>query len=192
MKTRLLITLLMCSLTETSAHAAAIGLFSMPDCSLCNLSIAPGGSGTFYVRVDSEGLPWPATTFSRASFAIEGLPEGWTSVAVPSPQAIASVGDPLSVAGADISFGFEASGSCFLLYTVTVTAPASGGSAQLRVIHQIPFESGDRICPTLSPPTWWQDLPACVNAGLLYINMAGDCTVAVVPATWSQMKGLYE
>jgi hypothetical protein len=109
------------------SRSATIGLYSTPDCSSCSLAIAPGGVGTFYVRVQPDGLPWPSASFTGASFKVEGLPAGWSALAVPSPSAIVTIGDPLGPVGAQIAFPFEVAGACVLLYTVTLTAPASGG-----------------------------------------------------------------
>jgi hypothetical protein len=90
-----------------------------------------------------------------------------------------------------MSFNPVLKGDCDLLYTVTLTPPAPGAQATLHVTHKDDPPLGAQ-CPLLE-----SDLPACmfcpfcVAGGTMFVNRDADCTVAVQPSTWSQVKTLF-
>ena len=166
---------------------ASVGLYSTLDCSSCTLRIPPSSpSGTLYICTTTGNFPGDAV---QAWFKVEGLPTGWSASAVPAPGASSS-GDPFG-AGVSMSFTPGLKGDCLLLYTVTLTPPSPGAQATLHVTSKDdpPVEAQ---CPLLlSDVLGCAFCPLCVAGGAMFVNSDADCTVAVQPSTWSQVKTLF-
>jgi hypothetical protein len=157
------------------------------------LQIPPSGSGTFYVRLLTAGFDWePPATFLGAEFKIEGLPVGWSAIVVPSPESAGTSGDPLGPIGADVALPNDVTGDCILLYSVTLIPPTSGASAELHVTQRTPSTLLEAQCPFVIGPDRCEFCWACVDGGILYVNIPGDCQIGVEPSTWSRVKTLYE
>lgn len=179
------------ALAGSPLHAASIGLYSDPACASCNLQIlVPPGVGTLYVTASTAGLFW-GDDMAGAEFRVEGLPPGWVAFSTPSPQSAVSLGDPLG-AGANIAFATAQYGDCILLYTVTLWPAYPGAAATLRVTAHSAPSSPQYPCPLLVPGDGLCCFcRACVDAGILWVNTGGDCTIATAPSTWTLVKGLF-
>ena len=178
----------------SASWSASIGLFATPDYSSCNLTIHPGGTGTFYVvAMDATGPILCGPGLGGVHLRIAGLPAGWTAAAEPSPASTSSAGDPFGVYSA-LGFDPPQMGDLILLYTVTLARDGSDSSALLQVTVTNDAIGDSYGCPLRSGPgDCLADFDvACVDGGTLYVNMPGDCVVAVQTGTWSLVKRLYE
>jgi len=186
--TRALVVVAVVVLASSGARAASIGIFSTPDCSSCNLVIPPGESRTLYIKVRSGSLRW-----SGAEFRVVGLPGGWAASSTPNPAALVVMGDPFGNRANVAGFQEAQSGNCTLLYTVEITATSSENDVVLRVAAGDPPSNPEYDSPLLVPAA---DIPCFCNyrvaGGALFINSGTECTVSVVPSTWSQVKQLYD
>ena len=168
-------------------QAASVGLFSTPDCSSCDLTMGPGETRVFYIKAMLDDLP-----LTGAEFKVEGLPAAWHTSFVPTPQANFVLGDPFGSRGVNIGFPTTVNGDCVLFFTVNVTATNATTDVVLRVVGATPPSFPGFPCPLFimecGPCEWWE----CVSGGVLFINSNEDCTVAVQPHTWTEVKSLYE
>jgi hypothetical protein len=165
-----------------------IGLYSDLDCTSCNLDLAPGSFGIFYVAIKNDELTIAPI---GAEFRITGLPLGWSPSAMPNPALQTIIGDPLQN-GVNVRFASGLVLACVRLYSVQIRVPPGGGQARLRVeAHGTP-SNPNFTCPVID-----LDLPplsprVCAGGGHLLINSPLACTVGVEPQTWSQVKRLFE
>jgi len=177
------------ALRTGSASGVSIGLFSVADCSSCNLEIPSGEARVFYIAASSAGLSSGEGIVS-AEFRVTGVPADWSYSILANPEAIAHSGDPLGT-GAEIGFASPQVEACINLYTVVLVAGTSVRDARFRVTSRIP--------PTLLPcphvvigctigPC---DTAFCVGEGELFINSETNCTVGVKGASWAAVKQLY-
>lgn len=184
-----LVSIVSVMLWTNTVSGASIGLFSTPDCSSCNLIVPPGETSTFYVRALTEGVP-PEWGFTGAGLRIEGLPDGWSAVAVPNPEATLSVGDPFGPDGARIAFPMHIPGTCIDLYTVSLTATTAVADGRLHV-EGVRSIWEPTVCPLFVPGCTPCDFDICVEGGELFINSAVECNVSIEGANWSSVKYLY-
>jgi hypothetical protein len=178
------------TLVPAAALSASIGLFSTPDCSSCNLNIPSGGIGTFYVLADVSDS-FQGSGFG-AEFRVTGLPPGWIVVtATPNPGASVVAGDPFGQ-GVRMCCGITGSAACIQLYTVVVAAPVPAQEVVLR-IEPAANPSFGLPCPQIFDDSAPVDPPAqCADRGVMFVNSNQECSVAVSPSTWTQVKQHYE
>jgi hypothetical protein len=177
------------------ARAASIGVFADPQCTDCDLDIAlPPGIDTLYVTLSTLGLPWyMGQDQISVHFKLE-VPVGWYATATLTSNPGFVIGDPLGPDGVSLFFwgGFLA-GECIPLYSLAVVPAMPGQPGEVRVAandYQHPW------CQVVSCPKVSYDVfeihCQCVDGGSTFINATGACTVAVQPASWSQIKRLYD
>jgi hypothetical protein len=185
---RMLLVVIIALLAPT-AYARSIGIFANDDCSSCALDIGGNETRTIYVSV--VGAPHPIL---NASLAIAGLPPGWSTIAVPSPAANLSLGDPFAPDGSIIAFPELQSGPCILLYTVSLHAAGELESFALRVVAATRPDSPMLGCPTIfecdGVPCPFVP-PICVAGGALLVNSPSGCNVIVTTSSWTAIRGIY-
>jgi len=174
------------------AGAASIGLFADPNCTLCNLEIPSGQSGTFYISAVNVGdSPDLSYGTDGAELRVIGLPAGWSTQAQRSPQSNISIGDPMQC-GANIAFPTRQTSNCILLYTVSVQATSQVSEAQLRVVEHCTPSHPLYPCPLLVHDIGPAFIRLCVPGGSLFINSSHPCNVSIQGTTWAGVKQLYD
>lgn len=171
-----------------AASAASIGIFGAEDCSTCDISIAAGETQTIFISVANA-----PNGVIGASLRVEGLPSGWTAVAVP-PVGSGHAGDPFGPNGAVVGFSFPQLSNCVRLYTVQLHAATTVQDVALRVVAaQPPLVPPN--CPSVVPcpnDPCGDDPPQCVTGGTLLINSSVGCTVGTTDIPWGLVKSLFQ
>ena len=177
-------------LNSTVAWGASIRLSALGDS--CLVIPAPPGSGTFVI--EALGVYYPDCGYSVAGtlFRVAGLPQGWTASVTPNSQAGTFVGN-LFGDGVRIDFTIWPPANPLLLYSVTLSPPAPGATAILRVETTIfPPPLANLTCPALFGSECIRNpYVLCLARSALYVN-SESCVVGVAPRTWSQVKRLYD
>jgi hypothetical protein len=132
----------------------------------------------------------PDFALSGAEMRVEGLPEAWSAVSVPSPQANIALGNPFG-SGANIAFSSPPLGTCLLLYTVWVTANTAESDVTLKVMRHTTPSNPIYACPRIfiecGPCDWF----LCSTGGEMFVNSNRSCNVGVDARAWTGIKGLY-
>jgi hypothetical protein len=192
MKTTRLAMALLLALAPT-AWGAAVGVYSTPDGSSCNLTLpiyTPGVVYTCFTGTSTAPV-FREVGMAAVEFRVP-LPPGWIAVSQPSPAAHDSDGDPFGE-GAFISFLEGQTGDCILLYTTTIFATTDPTDVVLQVTGPKAPHHPEHECAY----AWPMDPPlfgghGCVGGGSLFINSQRECNVATDPMTWSRVKRLFE
>lgn len=153
-----------------------------------NLLVAPDGSGKAWVSLRSNG------GVTGSEFRLQGIPEGWTVVAVPNPVAAVVLGDPTSVVGANINFSSCQGQGDVLLYELTIFPNSHQGDWMLEIVARNPPTNPYFACPT----SILCDMPVfssrCERVASLCVSSIAypGCGTAVEGKTWSEVKDLYK
>lgn len=187
---RLLVALAV-ALTASSATAQNIGIFFDPSGAQCSGPVVQGTSTRLYILAVTGG---PASGgIVVGEFRVVGLPAGWLVNAVPNPLANIQIGDPFGPVGTDLAFPVCQTGPVVLLFTVDLVATTSVTDHYLRIAQRNPPTNQTFHCPVVvlcDSPTFTS---VCSTGGEAILNPTGPgCTVAAVPTSWTQVKGLYD
>ncbi len=173
------------------ASAASIQMVA-PD-GTCRLDISTANPwGTFSV-IAADLQSFCGNCLEGAELRIVGLSSDWAATITPSPQANTVLGDPLG-AGANIAFPACQSQSEVLLYSISIHYLLGGvpPPTTLQVVAHTTPSHPDYLCPLIVGEYGPVFCRECVAGGVLFINQASDCTVALKPATWSTVKAMYD
>lgn len=189
-----------CALALTFSHparSASIGIFADHNCTECSLDIPlPPGIDTLYVRLSTDGLPGYTNQWELAvQFRVE-VPSGWYAAATLTANPGFVYGDPLSADGVHLSFwGGHLAGECLPLYAIAVVPAMPGAQGIVRILPatlELPAWCSEPMqCPYAIYERFeiWCE---CIDGGAAFVNMDGDCSVGVQPATWTGVKSLYD
>lgn len=173
-------------LAWTPARAQFVGtIFIVP----CQANIPVFSTQTFEVLVCLEGPIFDGVT--AAEFRINGLPNGWTTLVRPNPEASVVSGD-LFGAGARIAFPACEAGNqppLLELFEFDLTPTDDTRDVLINVAATIPPDPEldcalVRRCDASMSKT-------CVNGFGAWIN-GGGCPLAVESVTWGRVKALYD
>ena len=141
----------------------------------CSLPLATAGSTT------------------GAEFRLDGFPPEWYVISVtPSPQAVVTVGNPLT-GGCNIAFASCQTGTAAvaLLYSVQFYAANAVTQRVLSVHGHMHPSNSEFPCPMLVGCDEPCFCFGCSNGGTAAINYPGYCAVAVEPRSWTSVRALY-
>ncbi len=176
-------------------HAAlpvpAIGVFADPAAASCNITQTGSGPGTFYLLSLLGGAV--ADGISQAEFRVDGFPAAWGASVTPNPAAFQTLGAPLNGGGTILFPACQTgSGGVVLLYTVAYYAAGPEVVSQyLNVFKTTIRQHPDFQCPLLTRCVGPPLVKLCAT-GVSGIINGPPCTVGVQPATWSQVKNLFD
>ena len=195
MRTLLTTLFLLCTLTLGSAWAQSdtgtVGVAWDPQGLECERTVAPGTVGTFYLLAYLTG--WFAGSTTGAEFRLDGFPPEWYVISVtPSPQAVVTVGNPLT-GGCNIAFASCQTGTAAvaLLYSVQFYAANAVTQRVLSVHGHMHPSNSEFPCPMLVGCDEPCFCFGCSNGGTAAINYPGYCAVAVEPRSWTSVRALY-
>jgi hypothetical protein len=196
MKVRVIASLVMAlCLAVGSANASSIGVFFAPDASDCDGTATQFVPFEYYVIVLLGGDA-AAGGITGAEFRLDGVntnPGGWFNTVVASPASNVAIGNPIGTngqpGGVNIAFPTCQGGGMVLLYTISSVALAAVPPTTFQINRHITPPNPNFQCPlvTLCDAEFTK---LCLPGGTAFLN-GGPCNIAVTPATWSQVKGLY-
>jgi hypothetical protein len=171
------------------ASASSIGIFFAADASDCDATHASFSSLEMYVIALLSGDA-AVDGITGAEFRLDGVPSDWFHSVTYNPAASVSLGNPLT-GGCNIGFPTCQPGPMVLLYTINSFATTSVSNLTYHIDRHTNPTNPFFQCPLLV----LCDVPVyskiCVTGGTAFVN-GGSCTVGVKPASWSQIKSMYE
>ena len=188
MKVRVIASLVMAlCLTAGSANASSIGVFFAADASDCDGTAVPFTPFTTYV-IAILGGDAAVGGITGAEFRLDGIDPSWFNTVTPSPASNVSIGNPIT-GGVNLAFPSCQGGSLVLLYTIQSVALAAVSPRTLQIDRHTNPPNPNFSCPlvTLCDAEFTK---LCVPGGSAALNET--CGLPVQPATWSQVKGLYD
>ena len=185
-----------CAFTARAAGAQAIGVYFDPAAGPTTIVQPAPGSGTLYILAILGGAA--SNGIAGAEFRVGCFPPDWYAT-WSSLSGSPILGSPFG-AGAQIAFPScqEGTNGVVLLCTVMYFATSAVVNHCIGVAARIPPSNPNYSCPVVvicdSPTYTYQ----CVRGGEAVFNPTDEecrpwdtCPVAVNPATWSVLKGLY-
>ena len=188
MKVRIIASLVLALMFAVgSASASSIGVYFAGDGSDCDATAAPFTPLGWYVLAHLYGDAG-IDGLTGAEFRVSGVPGAWFHTITANPAANTVLGNLFS--GTNVAFPGCMPGPWVLLYTVSTFPTAPSGPMTWQVLaHSVP-SSPLFNCPLIV----FCDAPVyskiCVPGGEAFVN-GGPCTVGVAPATWSEVKSLF-
>jgi hypothetical protein len=191
MRVRVIASLVMVlGLAAGSASGSSIGIYFAADGTDCDATAAPFSPvnwwilGHFYGDAAVDGI-------TGVEFRVDGWPAGWFGTPTKNAAFGTELGNPLTggvnLAAATCQTG---AGGWITLYSVSGFATSAVGPTTMAVNMHTNPSNPNYLCPLMV----LCDIPVytkiCVSGGEAFLN-GGACTVGVEPATWSQVKGLY-
>jgi hypothetical protein len=188
MKVRIIASLVMAlCLGIGTANASSIGIYFAADGSDCDFTAAAFQQFTWYVLVHTYGDA-AVDGITSAEFRVDGVPASWFNNIAANPAANTVLGNLFT--GTNIAFPVCQPGPWILLYTVSSLPLAAPTPMTWKVLQHTSPSSPDFLCPLITRC----DVPVytklCVSGGEAFVNN-GSCTVGVAPATWTQVKSLF-
>jgi hypothetical protein len=179
------------ALAPGPVRAESIGVFFDPEGVTCTVTQAPNTNGIAYILA-APGSGYLSGGISGAEFRLDGMPAAWISIVQPNPEAVLSLGSPVT-GGCNISFSSCQSGTngLVLLYTIRYFVVTTLDSVHLRVTARTTPSNPHWPCPLLmgcEPP---DPTVLCVQGGVAAINDPTFCRPAVIQRTWSRVKAVY-
>ena len=155
----------------------------------CEATVPLGSAGTLYVLATMNDL----LAMDGAEFRVMGFPTEWPASVMPSPASSVSLGNPLGD-GCNIAFPGHQHASAsgvILLYTVTFQATSMVTERVLAITGHLHPSNPAVTCPYLTlDNVAFMTICAASHPGA--INFPGFCPpLAVEPATWSRVRGMY-
>jgi hypothetical protein len=174
-----------------SASASSIGVFFRSDATDADTCIPQNSAFSIYV-IAILGGDAAANGITGAEYRLTGSDPGWFANYTPGPGSNLALGTPIDGIGANIAWpSCQRPGSGMLLLgTISGFSPVPPTQRTLRIMSRNPPTNPNFPCPlvTLCDAEFTK---LCVPGGEGFINRPIDCPVAVAPATWTQVKGLY-
>ena len=183
---------LVASLASTAN--AAIGIFSTPDGSDCNLTLPPFTPTPVYVLYLGQGGPMA----TGAEYRIAGMPGTFggtfTATLTQAPGSNLNLGNGFDGTGHNVAWPavqpFDANGNLLLAtYTLTVLGSAVPAGTILRITYRSPpcmAVGCDQV--VITDADFNLVYQAC---GHMRVNGGPACTVAVQEHTWTEIRSLY-
>jgi hypothetical protein len=172
-----------------SASASGIGVFFRSDATDADTCIPQNSAFSIYVIAILGGDP-AANGITGAEYRLTGTDPAWFMNVVPNPSANVDLGSPLDGVGANIAWPQCQALHMVLMHTIAGFSPVPPVPRTLRIERRNPPTNPNFPCPLVTlcdaEFTW-----LCVPGGDGFVNRPMDCPVAVAPATWTQVKGLY-
>jgi hypothetical protein len=188
MKVRTIAALVMALLFSVgSASASSIGVYFAADGSDCDATVAAFSQLNWYVLAHLYGDAGTAG-LTGTEFRVANVPGAWFHTITASPAANTVLGNLFT--GTNVAFAGCQPGPWVLLYSVSTFAVSALPAMDWQVLAHSTPSNPDFNCPLIvlcDAPVYTK---ICVPGGEAFVN-GGTCNIGVAPATWSQVKQMF-